>query len=100
MEMQSISKWGLFPIPPHPAPVSKFIEGTHHAVTVNQAHERYRKIMFGLRASMPDATEWHMQHIGYAIEAALESPKVKEALQYMMDKDTIASVAEGVDICV
>lgn len=100
MTMQSISCWGLFPTPTAKETVQGFKEGTHHAVTVNQAHERYRKIMFGLRASMPDATEWHMQHIGDAIEAALESPKVKEALQYMMDKDTIASVAEGVDICV
>lgn len=80
--------------------VQGFKEGTHHAVTINQAHERYRKIMFGIRASLPDAREDDIRAIEWAIETALENPKVQDAMRYYQNRDIIASVAEGVDICV
>lgn len=98
MTMKSISCWGMFPTPT--AAPKGFTEGFHHAVTINQAHERYRKIMFGLRASMPDATEYSMQCLSDAVEGALKSARVKESLEALELCGTIASVAEGVDICV
>lgn len=99
--MQSVSHWGLFPTPtPAYEPPTGFTEGFHHAVTINQAHERYRKIMFGLRASLPDATEEDIKSIGWAVEDALKTPKVKEAIERLeIERDIFTSIKDGVDIC-
>ena len=69
-------------------------------MAVKDAKVRFDKIMFGIRASMPYAREDDIKAIGWAIETALENPRVKDALKYYEHKDIIASVAEGVDICI
>jgi len=66
--------------------------------TVNGANAKYNALMFSLRASLPEATEDALKTLSDALEEALETPRVKEAICYFMGADIIASVREGVSV--
>ncbi len=64
--------------------------------TVNGANAKYNALMFALRASLPEATEHALKTLSDALETALLTPRVYEAIQKLQQADIIASVRGGV----
>lgn len=66
--------------------------------TINGANAKYNALMFSLRASLPEATEGDIAYLGDALEQALQTSRVIEALRILRDADIIASVRGGVSV--
>jgi len=69
-----------------------------HIDTVNGAHAKYNALMFSLRASLPDATERDLYMLEDALENALITSRVREAINHLQQTDIIATVREGVSV--
>jgi hypothetical protein len=64
--------------------------------TINGANAKYNALWFALYASLPDTTEDALKSLSYALEEALTTDRVREAINRLMQADIIASVRGGV----